>query len=346
MGHAQRAVGRHARRLRASARTRRDIETFAKRRSCRTTSCARTAPRCRRIARWASTRSDSSSISSPSIPRPTAPNDIAATARADAYMNRQYLDPVFRGEYPAELIDAFGDAWPAFPDERLAAHPDALRLPRHQLLLAQRRARRARRPAASRGARAPAAESCTPRWTGRYTRPRSRAFSSGFRIATATARSTSPRTAPPSTIRRTRRRRDRRRSAPRRVFPRASPRRARRDRAGRRSARLLSPGRCSTTSSGATATAKRFGIVHVDFDTLVRTPKASARFYSDVIRTHGAALARRVAGVRSFASAISTRCTPPSRTSAMLAAPSRHRVRNLFAVDVHLRFARHRRPRA
>jgi beta-glucosidase len=36
---------------------------------------------------------------------------------------------------------------------------------------------------------------------------------------------------------------------------------------------------------------KRFGIVHVDFSTLERTPKASARFYSEVIRSHGAALA-------------------------------------------------------
>jgi beta-glucosidase len=36
---------------------------------------------------------------------------------------------------------------------------------------------------------------------------------------------------------------------------------------------------------------KRFGIVHVDFDTLARTPKSSARFYADVIRSHGAALA-------------------------------------------------------
>ena len=33
--------------------------------------------------------------------------------------------------------------------------------------------------------------------------------------------------------------------------------------------------------------AKRFGIVHVDFETQQRTPKASARFYSEVIRTNG-----------------------------------------------------------
>jgi beta-glucosidase len=37
--------------------------------------------------------------------------------------------------------------------------------------------------------------------------------------------------------------------------------------------------------------AKRFGLVHVDFETLERTPKSSARFYSEVIRSHGAVLA-------------------------------------------------------
>jgi len=43
--------------------------------------------------------------------------DIAATARADAYMNRQYLDPVFLGEYPAEMSEIFGDAWREWPAE-------------------------------------------------------------------------------------------------------------------------------------------------------------------------------------------------------------------------------------
>ncbi|MGQ0834305.1 MAG: GH1 family beta-glucosidase [Gammaproteobacteria bacterium] len=41
--------------------------------------------------------------------------DEAATARADAYMNRQYLDPVFFGRCPAEMAEIFGDAWPDFP---------------------------------------------------------------------------------------------------------------------------------------------------------------------------------------------------------------------------------------
>ena len=31
--------------------------------------------------------------------------------------------------------------------------------------------------------------------------------------------------------------------------------------------------------------AKRFGIVRVDYDTLERTPKASARWYADLART-------------------------------------------------------------
>jgi beta-glucosidase len=43
-----------------------------------------------------------------------------AARRADAYMNRQYLDPVYLGSYPAELADIFGDAWPQFPPEDFA----------------------------------------------------------------------------------------------------------------------------------------------------------------------------------------------------------------------------------
>jgi hypothetical protein len=35
---------------------------------------------------------------------------------------------------------------------------------------------------------------------------------------------------------------------------------------------------------------KRFGIFHVDYATQKRTPKASARFYAEVIRTNGAIL--------------------------------------------------------
>ena len=38
---------------------------------------------------------------------------------------------------------------------------------------------------------------------------------------------------------------------------------------------------------------KRFGIVHVDFHTLARTPKKSAQFYREVIASNGAAIDQR-----------------------------------------------------
>ena len=49
-----------------------------------------------------------------------APADREATARADAYMNLQYLDPVFLGHYPEELRTIFGAAWPDWPAEDFA----------------------------------------------------------------------------------------------------------------------------------------------------------------------------------------------------------------------------------
>ncbi len=44
-------------------------------------------------------------------------DDVRAARRGDAYMNRQYLDPVFKGHYPEEMTDIFGPAWPDFPSE-------------------------------------------------------------------------------------------------------------------------------------------------------------------------------------------------------------------------------------
>jgi beta-glucosidase len=56
----------------------------------------------------------------PKYPASQSPEDLAATARADAYMNRQYLDPVLLGSHPAEMKEIFGDAWPANADDDLA----------------------------------------------------------------------------------------------------------------------------------------------------------------------------------------------------------------------------------
>lgn len=56
----------------------------------------------------------------PKYPASASEEDVAATARADAYMNRQYLDPALLGRYPAELRDIFGEAWPEWPAEDYA----------------------------------------------------------------------------------------------------------------------------------------------------------------------------------------------------------------------------------
>ena len=45
--------------------------------------------------------------------------DQAATRRAEAYMNRQYLEPALLGSYPEELHEVFGEAWPKWPDADL-----------------------------------------------------------------------------------------------------------------------------------------------------------------------------------------------------------------------------------
>ena len=53
----------------------------------------------------------------PQYPASPDPADGNAAGRVDAYMNRQYLDPVFLGRYPEELSQIFGEAWPRWPDE-------------------------------------------------------------------------------------------------------------------------------------------------------------------------------------------------------------------------------------
>jgi beta-glucosidase len=49
----------------------------------------------------------------PKYPASSDEADVAATRRADAYMNRQFLEPALRGTYPEELPAIFGQAWPA-----------------------------------------------------------------------------------------------------------------------------------------------------------------------------------------------------------------------------------------
>jgi beta-glucosidase len=62
-------------------------------------------------------------------PKNIAPDatDVDRHARdlADAYMNRQYLDPALLGSYPIELREVFGESWPNWSD----AEVEALKVP-------------------------------------------------------------------------------------------------------------------------------------------------------------------------------------------------------------------------
>lgn len=56
----------------------------------------------------------------PKYPYTDKPADIEAAGRAEAYMNRQYLDAALLGRYPEEMPDIFGRDWPEWPDEDFA----------------------------------------------------------------------------------------------------------------------------------------------------------------------------------------------------------------------------------
>ncbi len=61
----------------------------------------------------------------PKYPASESAADMAAVRRAHAYMNEQYLHPALLGHYPPELKEIFGDAWPDWP----AADYDLIKQP-------------------------------------------------------------------------------------------------------------------------------------------------------------------------------------------------------------------------
>ncbi|MGH9360675.1 MAG: glycoside hydrolase family 1 protein, partial [Thermoanaerobaculia bacterium] len=56
----------------------------------------------------------------PKHPASDRPEDIAAAVRADAYTNRHFLDPVFLGHYAEELPAIYGEGWREPPAADLA----------------------------------------------------------------------------------------------------------------------------------------------------------------------------------------------------------------------------------
>ncbi len=65
----------------------------------------------------------------PVLPASDRPEDVAAARRQDGYLNRWFLDPVFRGTYPEDMVELFGGMGDLVRDgdlERISAPIDFL----------------------------------------------------------------------------------------------------------------------------------------------------------------------------------------------------------------------------
>ncbi|HNX50198.1 MAG TPA: GH1 family beta-glucosidase [Thermoanaerobaculaceae bacterium] len=223
----------------------------------------------------------------PKDPASDAPEDLAASARADAYMNRQYLDPLFLGRYPEELAGIFCEAWPDWPAsevERLVAPTDFLGINyytrgvmRHDPGDWPLRASRVRQDGAVYSATdwevyPQGLTDCLRRVTERYGPVPLYVTENGMALHE------------PDTV-------DDELDDARRVAYLGAHLQAARQ-AIREGVDLRGYFAWSLLDNleWNHGFGKRFGLVHVDFATQRRTPKASARFYADVIATRGRCL--------------------------------------------------------
>ena len=217
-----------------------------------------------------------------------SPADRHASVLADAYMNRQYLDPAIKGSYPDELREVYGAAWPNWPVEEVAA----LAVPIDFLgLNYYTRAVVKHDPEGW-----PAPVVAATHTGGSYTE-------TGWQLHPQSLTDTlvwmhehygglplyvtengAAFYDPPSAI-------DGRIDDPLRVHYLHTHLQAVRN-AIEQGADVR--GYCAWSLfdnlEWAHGFSKRFGLIHVDFATLERTPKASAKFYADVIASHGASL--------------------------------------------------------
>ena len=224
----------------------------------------------------------------PKVPASDRPEDRQATARADAYMNRIFLDPVFRGTYPDELADVFGEAWTDVPAGDLALIREPIDFlgvnyytravvrdaPGAYIDGAERvRQERHTHTETDWEVYAPALTDVLLWVHERYGPVPLYVTENGAAFYD-----------PPQTD-------GGRLDDPLRVaYLRDHLRAVRRALDAGADVRGYFAWSLLDNYEWAHGYSKRFGIVHVDFETQERTPKASARFYADVIRTHGAAL--------------------------------------------------------
>jgi beta-glucosidase len=226
----------------------------------------------------------------PKYPASDSPEDLAATRRADAYMNRQFLDPVFLGHYPEEMREVFGEAWPEWSDEdmRLIKQPiDFLGVnyytrrveryhPDHLPLKTKHVPQPQHIETDTKWEVYPEALTRVLLWvTERYGKPPVYITENGAAFYD-----------PPHTI-------DGKIEDPLRVeYYRQHLRSA--HQAMKQGVNLRGYYAWSLLDNyeWSLGYSKRFGIVHVDFSTQQRTIKASGRYYAEVIRSKGAILSK------------------------------------------------------
>ncbi|MEW6704137.1 MAG: GH1 family beta-glucosidase [Pseudomonadota bacterium] len=212
--------------------------------------------------------------------------DLAAAARAEAYMNRQYLDPVFLGRCPPELREVFGEAsvqWHE-ADFRLIGQPiDFLGV--NYYTRAVVRHGDAAWPLRAVSVRQPRATHTETGWevypqglTDTLLRLRERYGAVPIYITENGAAFYDPPVAAQGRV-----------EDPLRVaYLREHLRALHQAIAQGVDVRGYFAWSLLDNLEWSHGYSKRFGLVHVDFDTQQRTPKDSARFYSRVIETNGA----------------------------------------------------------
>ena len=221
----------------------------------------------------------------PKYPASTSEEDLAATRRADAYMNRQYLDPVFRGSYPDEMREIFGEAWPEFPESDF----EQIRLPIDFLGINYYKRGLTRHDSEQRVERASLVLNSSATYTdlGWEVYPqgltdilvwvRDRYGAMPLYVTENGAAFADPPSAKEATV-----------GDPLRVDYLRGHLLAARDAIDRGvDLRGYFAWSLLDNFEWAYGFSKRFGIVHVDYATQKRTPKASAKFYSEVIRNNG-----------------------------------------------------------
>ena len=225
----------------------------------------------------------------PKYPASASVEDRAATVRAEAYMNRQYLEPALLGRYPEELQEIFGDAWPAWPAEDLGEIRE--RVDFVGVNYYTRNVTRfdpAQWPLRASGVRQPRATYTETGWevfaqglTDVLVWVKERYGDPAIYVTENGAAFFDPPTADGGRVQ------DPLRVAYLREHIQAlhAALMAGVDLRGYFAWSLLDNFEWNHGYS------KRFGIVHVDYETQRRTPKRSARFYSEVIRSRGASLA-------------------------------------------------------